>query len=707
MDTSIRRIRPLASRSVDALLVRIGSRGTHWIRRARHSPVAPLLMLSLAHTPTAVAADLTVKTPAAPYASHDWTGAYVGGHLGYAWGGSDWNAGPGVAGSLDIMQPIDVFAEGGSFFAGLQAGYDKMFANRFVVGVVADVSFPAWPNLSGISVGGSSNLVSASGPDIYSDQLLAFGTLRGRIGYAPGNWLFYATGGAAWSYDQISLASASETPQLFRLGWAAGIGTEVAIGKNWSASLEYLYTRYGLASVAFPSVGQQFSSNLQMEEVRFGLNYHFNEGSKTQSESSAISPDSISMHGQSTFTWQGYPTFRSPYEGQNSLPANGTGKETFDTTLFAGIKLWQGGEFWFNPEIDQGFGIGNTHGVAGYTSGESYKLGAAYPYARIQRAFLRQTIDLGGEVETVDEDINQFAAKRTTDRLVLTVGRFGVADIFDTNKYANNPKVDFLNWSLINTGTFDYAADAWGYTYGGAAELYLGHWTVRAGIFDLTVTPASGNSPLAYALDSTFSQFQMAGEVERRYELWGQPGAIKFTGLLSRGAAGNFSDANALAQLTGQPVDITAVRSYTSRPTLSMNVQQQVTDSIGVFMRAGWADGNVEPWDFTDVDRTIALGTSVSGKLWGRPDDTIGIAGVVNDISNSFKTYLNLGGMAILVGDGQLPNPKPEQIFEAYYSYALNSWARLSLDYQHIANPGYNADRGPVSVVAARVHTQF
>ena len=157
---------------------------------------------------------------------------------------------------------------------------------------------------------------------------------------------------------------------------------------------------------------------------------------------------------------------------------------------------------------------------------------------------------------------------------MLTVGRFAVLDIFDTNSYANNGKIDFLNWSLVNAGTFDYASDAWGFTYGASAEWYQGDWTVRGGLFDLTVTPAGGNSPAGGDLNPTFNQFQMVGEIERRYQLWGQPGAVKVTGYLSRGRAGHFTDAVALAAVTGTPADINAVRSYTSRPGVSVNLQQ-------------------------------------------------------------------------------------------------------------------------------------
>ena len=154
-----------------------------------------------------------------------------------------------------------------------------------------------------------------------------------------------------------------------------------------------------------------------------------------------------------------------------------------------------------------------------------------------------------------------------------------------------------------------------------------------AGVFDLSATPAGGNSPNGGVLDSTFQQYALVAEIEKRYELWGQPGKFKVTGFLNRGRAGKFQDAITLAQVTGDPADITAVRRYTGRPGVSMNLEQQISDTVGVFARAGWADGKVEPWDFTDIDRTVAGGVSINGKNWGRPDDTVGIAGVVNNIS--------------------------------------------------------------------------
>jgi high affinity Mn2+ porin len=664
---------------------------------------------------------MPVKAPLSVKASvpqlYDWTGFYGGAHLGYAWGRSDWTEQPdGVSGSLNMFQRYDAFANTGSWFAGLQVGYDYMLPNRVVAGAVADLSAPSKQNLNSISIGGISTFVSPIlGQESYSETVLDMGTVRGRIGYAPGNWLFYATGGFAWAYDQLTVtqldnSGTTDMPFLWRFGWVAGAGIEMPLAQNWTAGLEYLYTHYGNSTAGFANAGQTFQSNLALQELRLTLNYRPGSDLKPGNDAAswfAPSQDRFNVHGQTTFVWQSYPAIRSPYEGSNSLPARGQGRETLDATLFAGIRLWQGAEVWLTPEIDQGHGLAETHGVAGFPSGEAYKEGFSYPYARMQRAFLRQTINLGGETEKVDADINQFANASTANRLVLTVGKLAIVDIFDTNRYANNPKSDFLNWSLINAGTFDYAGDGWGYTYGGAAEWYQDRWTFRAGIFDLSASPAGGNSPEGTFLDSTFNNFEMVGEIEERHQLWGQPGKLKITGYLERGRMGTYQNAIDLAQITGQPADINAVRTYTSRPGVSINLEQQVSETLGVFARAGWADGTREPWDFTDIDRTVSAGASLNGKEWGRPDDTIGIAGVINNISGVHEAFFNAGGRGILIGDGQLPNPGLEEILETYYSYAVTQATKISFDYQFINNPAYNTQRGAVNAFSVRLHTQF
>ncbi|MDB5480420.1 MAG: putative exported protein of unknown function [Caulobacteraceae bacterium] len=412
-------------------------------------------------------------------------------------------------------------------------------------------------------------------------------------------------------------------------------------------------------------------------------------------------PQTWAIDGQTTFVDQGTFAFRSPYRGANSLDPGTRGRETFDATLFAGVRPWTGAEIWINPEIDQGFGLSNTLGVAGFPSGEAYKVGKSSPYFRLQRLFLRQTVDLGGASEAIDPDLNQLGGRRSADRLVFTVGKVGVDDIFDTNDYAHDPRRDFMNWSLIDAGSFDYAADAWGYTYGAAAEWYVGRWALRAGVFDLSTVPNSER------LETNFSQFQTDVELEERHQLGGRRGKIKITGFLSRGRMGSFDDAVRLALATGKPADIAAVRRYQGRAGVSFNLQQEVAEGVGVFAHGGVADGSVEPYEFSDIDRTIAAGLSLAGTRWARPHDTFAIAGVVNGISRAHERFLNAGGLGILVGDGKLPHPGPEAILETYYDLSLIRALQMTVDYQFIENPAYNRDRGPVSVLAVRLHAQF
>ena len=409
--------------------------------------------------------------------------------------------------------------------------------------------------------------------------------------------------------------------------------------------------------------------------------------------------DWLALHAQTTFVGQYAFPFHAPYRGSNSLDPN-TARETWDTTLYAGIRLWEGAEVWINPEIDQGFGLNDTLGLAGFPSGEAYKVGARYPYVRLPRLFIRQTIDLGGDPEEVEAALNQFPGTITSDRIVLTIGKFSVSDMFDDNRYAHDPRNDFMNWALVDAGSFDYAADAWGYTYGAAAEWYQGPWTLRGGGFDLSTVP-NGTQ-----LDPSFGQLQLVAEIERRFGLWQQPGKVAITPWLSRGRMGNYDDAIRLAHATGQPADIAAVRTYRSRWGLAANLEQQVTPDWGVFVRGGFASPDVEPYEFTDIDRTVATGVALDGKRWQRPDDTVGIAGILNGISGSHEAFLNAGGRGILIGDGRLPHPGLEQVLESYYCLAFNA-LRVTLDYQFFNHPAYNRDRGPVSILGLRLHTQF
>jgi high affinity Mn2+ porin len=408
------------------------------------------------------------------------------------------------------------------------------------------------------------------------------------------------------------------------------------------------------------------------------------------------------IHGQTTYTQEFQPAFRSPYQGPQSLSPAANGRETFDATIYAGVRPWNGAEIWINPEADQGFGVSNSFGVAGYVSGEAYKLGENDPYYRMSRAFFRQTINLGGETEKVDPDLNQLGGSQTANRVVITIGKYSVVDIFDTNKYAHDPRNDFLNWSVLDVGTFDYAADAWGATYGAAAEWYQDWWAARVGLFDMSNVPNS----IALSLP-VIHQNQFVAEVEERHVLWDQPGKLKFLYWLTRANMGTYSDAVALAAATGMTPSTGAVRNYRSKYGVVLNLEQQLTPDLGMFARVGWTQGGVEEYDFTDIDQSVQIGLSLQGTRWARPNDTVGLAVVANQISHDAKVYLAAGGLGGIIGDGQLPEAGPEQIIETYYSFAAFSFAKVTGDYQFVNNPAYNRQRGPASVFALRLHVEF
>jgi len=408
--------------------------------------------------------------------------------------------------------------------------------------------------------------------------------------------------------------------------------------------------------------------------------------------------DRFALLGQSTFTDQGTAAFASPYRGPNSLDPGARGRETFDATLYGGVRLWAGAQAWVDGEVDQGFGLSNTLGLAGFASGEAYKVGASTPYTKLHRLFFQQVINLGGEAQKIDAGENQMAQSYTANRLVLWLGKMSVGDVFDNNQYTLDPRNFFLNWSVINAGSFDYAANAWGYTDGAAAEWYQGPWTARLGLYDMSTDP-NGE-----AIDPKFDEFQIVVEGERRYTLFGQAGVIKLTAFDSRARMGDYADAVRLADATDTTPSVLAVRQYRSHAGISYNWAQQVTADLGVFSRLGWADGHQQSYEFTDVDNTFSLGAALNGPRWKRPDDTIGLAFVTNGISKDFQAYLNDGGLGILVGDGKLPHPGREDIIEAYYSYAAAKWAKLTFDYQFVENPAYNTDRGPVSIFGVRLH---
>ena len=407
------------------------------------------------------------------------------------------------------------------------------------------------------------------------------------------------------------------------------------------------------------------------------------------------------FHGQATFIEQYHPGFRSAYRGPNSLDPGSRGNETVNATAFAGARLWNGGEAWADLEMDQGFGLSDTLGIAAFPNGEGSKVGKAVPYLRLHRLFFRQTFDLGGASETVAAAANQLSGTRTQDNLVLTLGKFSATDIFDTNTYAHDPMHDFLNWAVIDAGPWDYAADAWGYTYGAAAEWTISNWSLRGGLFDLSRVP-NGTE-----LTRGFGQYQGDLEAERRFSLMGRDGKIKVLAFASRGRLGDYNDALDLASATQRPPDTALVRKRSWKSGFSVNGEMALSEDVGGFLRLALDDPSKEGDEFTDMANSLLFGMSLQGTSWGHKDHRVGIAIESGGISTSARRYFAAGGLGILIGDGDLRHYGRENVVEAYYAAPLWDSVQASLDCQFIANPAYNADRGPVSVIGLRLHGEF
>lgn len=417
--------------------------------------------------------------------------------------------------------------------------------------------------------------------------------------------------------------------------------------------------------------------------------------------------ETIRLNAQLTEFIQGYPGFRAAYSGPNSLPAGGQVRQTTSITAYLGVRLpWQGGEFYFNPEFFQGFGLAQTLGIAGFTNGDAQKAGNRIGILSIARAFVRQTFALGPETEWRAGDFNQLAGFVPTRRVVVTVGKFAALDIFQSSSYAGDPRRQFWNWSIWGPGAWDVAADVRGYTQGAAIEIIPDPaWAIRYGALLLPSTPNGGQLPMR------MNNLNHVLEIAYQHRWFGRPGAIKPFAFYSLGTMGNYAQALDLSGLGILTPDqaIALTRRYGNRKYgFGVLVDQEITDNVGAFLRASWSDGRTETFAFTQIDRSIAFGLSFKGDLWDRPGHSAGIAVAQNDLSEFHKRFLAAGGTGIIIGDGALRYGS-ERLMEAYYELPLfreNVFA--AANYQLVHNPGYNRDRaGPAHIFGLRIHARY
>ena len=436
-----------------------------------------------------------------------------------------------------------------------------------------------------------------------------------------------------------------------------------------------------------------------------------------------IKDERWNAYGQFTYISSWKLPFAAPYTNANgsinSLAPDRERSFTGSFTVFAGLRLWPGAEAYVAPEIISERALSQLRGIGGSIQNfELQKTGGETPQLYRSRTFLRQTIGLGGgHVERASDPL-QLATVDEKRRLVLTAGSFTILDVFDKNSVTWDPRQTFLNMAFMTHASWDFPSDARGYSWGGTAELYWDDWAVRLG----RITPPQNPNQLAVNFNLT-KQYGDQLEVQHDHQLLGQSGAVRVLAYRNRVNAGRFDDA--IAALEADPgknaasctsynygsgnataPDFCWVRRPNDKVGIGVNLEQHITEDIGVFVRGMISDGRTEVFAFNPADRSVSVGAVAKGSAWHRRFDVAGVGVGVAWISQPHAHYLALGGVDGFVGDGKL-RKAAEGVVEVFYSVNLLRAIWLSADYQHLRNPGFNADRGPVNIVGTRVHAEF
>ena len=408
------------------------------------------------------------------------------------------------------------------------------------------------------------------------------------------------------------------------------------------------------------------------------------------------------ISGQANIILQWHPRFRAKYTGPNSLTPAPQSATTHVLTLYTGYELTHTTEVFADVEYATGGGIGHAFGLAGYTNLDSVRTvsGAALstaPY--LARLMLREIIPLTEVRVEAERDPLHLATSLPARRIEFRIGKFDVVDFFDVNAYGSDSHLQFMNWTVDNNGAYDYSANTRGYTDGVMLE-YDDHWfTAR---FAETLMPKVANG---INLDADLARSRAANlEFEARGNRFlHRAGAVRLLSYLNQATMGSYEQA--IEEYLASNI-IATRRQGRHRYGFGLNFEQEILPQVGIFGRLGWSDGRNESFAYTEDDRTAEIGGFAKGNWWNRRNDRAGVAFVANEIVKAHQEYLALGGLGFLLGDGNLTYG-PEKVVEAFYTAHLWRGFFASFDLQHINNPGYNKDRGPVLAPGARFHVDF
>lgn len=414
--------------------------------------------------------------------------------------------------------------------------------------------------------------------------------------------------------------------------------------------------------------------------------------------------DRLWVSGQANFISQWHPTFHSPYQGPNSLSPQAQDATSRVLTLFTGLRLTGTTELLCDVQETGGNAIGQALGVAGFPNLDVVRNPTISKAPYIARLMVHQIIPLSHAKKPADANPYSLFRELPERRLEVRFGKMSLADFFDANSYGSDTNFQFMNWTVDNAGSYDYAADTRGFTFAAMLEYHDSWWTVR---FAEALMPKVANginldADLARARSENF-EFEFHKRTIRR-----QQGILRLLSYVNHANMGVYQQAidNYLAGLTPTPEITDHPLQTTIKYGFGANFEQPLNDWFGIFGRWGWNEGQHESYAYTEADQTVLIGVGANGNRWHRKWDRAGFAFVSNGISHNHQEYLALGGLGFLLGDGRL-NYGRENIFEAYYT--LHVWRGIypAFDLQHINDPGYNRDRGPVLVPSVRLHVEF
>jgi high affinity Mn2+ porin len=410
------------------------------------------------------------------------------------------------------------------------------------------------------------------------------------------------------------------------------------------------------------------------------------------------------VSGQINVILQWHPSFSAKYSGDNSLRARGENATSRVLTLYTGVQLTKTTEILVDVESAGGRGISDAFGLGGFTNLDVVRNPTLGPTPYLARAMLHQIIPLSRQTSESKRGPFSLATQLPVRRLEIRAGKFGTADFFDVNSPGSDSHLQFMNWTVDNNGAYDYAADTRGYTVGVLVEYQDRNWGLR---FAECLMPKVANG-----IELDWNLHRARGEnleLELRHSLVRKrTGVVRLLAYANHANMGSYRETiEAFRSGPGGMPDIEASRRQGRvKYGFGMNIEQEIAKGITLFGRLGWNEGHHESFAYTEVDDTVEFGSALSGTIWHRKLDRVGVAFVSNGISKDHRDYLALGGKGFLLGDGALTYGR-EQIFESYYTAHMWRGVFGSFDLQYITNPGYNRDRGPAVVPAIRMHLEF